>query len=431
MIDEPLDFKRAVQLLARHKVVMLGAVLLGLISGVVWGMLRPPTLKSEAWVALPTSTRGGVGTQVVIAGSDEVLTRALRGIDPGMSLQTLRDTVDVASRTGTLIVVDATGPTAARAENTANAVAQSYVDYVRQRENLPDGPVQARVWQPATAATGTKESSRVIAFALLGAAVGGVIAALGVLAVSRRDRRLRERDAIADSIGVPVVASIAVQHPSDAAGWRRLLEEYRPGAVDAWRMRKALQYLGLVDVNLKGHPSTGLTVTVISSSVDRKALALGPQLAAFAASLGVPTALVVGPQQDVAAVATLRAACAASPHEASDRLRVVVRDHADPEHEPDVALTVVVLVVDAQSPHVSDLIRTKAAVLGVSAGVATAEELARVAASAAVGGLDIVGILVADPDPADSTTGRLPHVERPAQHRRPTRMTGTRRESER
>ena len=34
------------------------------------------------------------------------------------------------------------------------------------------------------------------------------------------------------------------------------------------------------------------------------AVAVGPQLATFAASLGIPTALVVGPQQDATVTAT-------------------------------------------------------------------------------------------------------------------------------
>ena len=68
--------------------------------------------------------------------------------------------------------------------------------------------------------------------------------------------------------------------------------------------------------------------------------------------------------------------------------------------------------------------RTTATVLGVSAGAATAEQLARVAASAAADGREIAGILVADPDPADHTTGRLPQLARPAQRRMPTRVTG-------
>ncbi|HEU5044837.1 MAG TPA: hypothetical protein VFT75_11970 [Nocardioidaceae bacterium] len=428
MIDEPLDFKRAVRLLARHKLILLVAAVLGVLAGAAWAVVRPPTLTSQAWVALPTATHGGVGTQVLIADSDEVLTRALRELHSGQSLQSLRDKVDVQSRTATILVVIAQGKTAAQAEGTANAVARNYVSYVRQPGNFPFGPVQARVWQRATPATGTKPTSLLVGIGLLGGAAGASVATLGILAVSRRDRRLRERDAIADSIGVPVVASMTVEHPSDAAGWSKLLEDYEPGAVDAWRMRKALQYLGLVDASSSARQGPGLTLAVISCSFDRKALALGPQLAVFAASRGIPTALVVGPHQDASAAATLRVACSSPPEKTSSRLRVSVRDHAAPAHEPDVALTVVVVAVDGEAPQVTDPARRTVTVLGVSAGVATGEQLARVAASAAVSGHDIAGILVADPDPADTTTGRLPLIERPAYRRRPTRMTGTGRE---
>ena len=425
MIREPLDFKRAVQLVLRHKIIVVLAATLGLAAGVAWTALRPPMLTSQAWVVLPPSLRGGVGTQVVIARSDAVLLDALDHIHPPMSLRTLQDRIQVASRTGTIIVITAEGRTAAAAEDTANAVAESYVDYVGKQGNLPVGPVPARILQPATSATGSHASARFAGFGLLGALLGGVLAAFGLLAVSRRDRRLRERDEIADSIGVPVIASIDAENPSDAADWRKLLTDYQPKAVDAWRMRKALQYLGLADLSLNGRKAGALSLTVISWSFDRRALALGPQLAAFAASRGIPTALVVGPQQDVTATATLRAACAGSPAEPSRHLRVVVSDHPDPIDEPDVALTVVVAVVDGQAPHVAPTMRTTATVLGVSAGIATAEQLARAAASAAVAGHDTVGILVADPDPADTTTGRLPQLERPAHRRRPTRMTGT------
>ena len=165
---------------------------------------------------------------------------------------------------------------------------------------------------------------------------------------------------------------------------------------------------------------------MLSLSTDRNALALGPQLAVFAASLGIPTALVIGPQQDTNATATLRAACAASVvHEALEDLRVVVSDNEHVGQVPGAMLTIVVAVVDGKDPRVADAMRTTSTVLGVSAGAATAEQLARVAASAAADGRDIAGIIVADPDPADRTTGRLPQLARPGQQKMPTRMTGT------
>ena len=213
--------------------------------------------------------------------------------------------------TSDIISISAQGKTAAQAERTANAVADSYVAYVNS-PSRPGPPVQARVLQPATNATGTSLSTRLLVTGGLGALLGLLIGAIVVLAIGRKDRRLTERDEIADSIGVPVLASISVGHPSDAAGWTRLLEDYQPGAVDAWRLRKTLRYLGLTDADHTDlSAGSGFSLAVLSLSSDPKALALGPQLAVFAASLGIPTALVIGPQQDVNATAMLRAACAA------------------------------------------------------------------------------------------------------------------------
>jgi hypothetical protein len=295
--------------------------------------------------------------------------------------------------------------------------------------------------QAAATATGTSHLPRLVGASLLGGLIAAVIAAFGVLAAGHRDRRLRERDEIADSIGVPVLASLNVEHPSDTADWTKLLGGYEPGAVDAWRLRKALQYLGVVGVADPGLPENRRPVptslTVVSLSSDRRALALGPQLAVFAALRGIPTALVLGPQQNVHASATLRAACATA-LPSSHSLRLIVSDD-DVVRPPDAALVVVVAVVDAQAPNIpgpqapkwDDLLAgtgSAATVLGVSAGVATAEELARVAASTAASGHEIVGILVADPDPADPTTGRLPQLSQRARGLGRSGITGTARE---
>jgi hypothetical protein len=176
-------------------------------------------------------------------------------------------------------------------------------------------------------------------------------------------------------------------------------------------------------VNLSESKAGASSLEVISFGFDSRALALGPQLAVFAASQGIPTALVVGPQQDVKAAATLRAACAAPPS-SSSQLQVVVRDHDGGARPRDTALTVLVAVVDGQNPRVWNTTRTTATVLGVSAGAVTAEQIAGAAASAAAAGREISGILVADPDPNDHTTGRLPQLSRSARPRGPTTVTG-------
>ena len=174
-----------------------------------------------------------------------------------------------------------------------------------------------------------------------------------------------------------------------------------------------------------GNPKGRWSFTVLSLSSDPRALALGPQLAIFAASQGIPTALVVGPQQDARVTATLRTACAA-PTASSKRpghLQVIVSD-GDAEVQQNATLAVVVVVVDARNPQLPNTTRTTATLLGVSAGVATADQLARAAVSAATSGREITGILVADPDSDDATTGRLPQLGRRGQRRMPTRMTG-------
>ena len=179
----------------------------------------------------------------------------------------------------------------------------------------------------------------------------GVIVAL---AIGRTDRRLRERDEIANSIGVPVIASFPVSHPTDAAGWTKLLEDYKPGALHALQLRRAMQHLGTATTSDNGNMSSRCAVAVLCLSSDTGAFALGPQLAVFAASQGIPTALVIGPQQDADATATLRTACAVPPPTSSKRpsqLRVTVGDSHVNMH-PDAVLTVVVAVVDGRGPRI-------------------------------------------------------------------------------
>jgi hypothetical protein len=223
-----------------------------------------------------------------------------------------------------------------------------------------------------------------------------------------------------------------VGHPSDAAGWTKLLEDYKPGVVHAWRLRKTLQQLALLDGAVSsaafgnGNDGGGSSLAVLSLSSDLGALALGPQLAVFAASLGIPTVLLVDKHQDSAGMAALRTACAALQQAESKRpshLQIVVSDDGD-EAKAHTALVVVVTVIDGGTPQAPDIMHTTASLLGVSAGMVTAEQLARVAVTAASSGRDIAGILVADPEPTDRTTGRIPNLVRPTQRRYPTRLKG-------
>ena len=67
-------------------------------------------------------------------------------------------------------------------------------------------------------------------------------------------------------------------------------------------------------------------------------------------------------------------------------LQVTVSDDGVVDQQAEVALIVVVMVIDSRAPEVPDMMRTNATVIGVSAGVATAEQLAQVAVAASSDG---------------------------------------------
>jgi capsular polysaccharide biosynthesis protein len=420
---QALDTRRFWHTLRRHKLIVGLFLVLGLVGGAAFTVLRPPLLTSKSLVEIPGAQY--IQTQVVVAVSDPVLIAAAPHINPPVALATLRRDVSSTSLTPEIVQITASAKTASQAESIATAVASSLASYVSST-NAPGGKVYGQMIEPGTNATRTALSTRLLLYGGLGALGGLLIGSIIALSIDRSDRKLWERDAIADAIGVPVLASVPVAHPSSAAGWMKLLEGYDPGAVHGWSLRKALQHLDLLD--LKG--GRGASLTVLSLSSDSGAVALGPQLAVFASSLGIPTVLIVVPQQDTNATATLCAACTVKPviSSGSGQLRVAVGNDNEDEDAGSphgAALTIVVAVVDDQTPQVNHVMRTTATVLGIAAGVATAEQLARVAVSAAADGRDIAGIIVADPDSADQTTGRLPHQARPMQRRPPTRRTGT------
>jgi capsular polysaccharide biosynthesis protein len=444
MSQQALDLRRSIKIVRRHRWIFWSVVVIGLLVGAFYAVLRPPMLTSTALVVLPEApvlsdqaaasgagqgTTAYVDTQAVVASSTPVLSAALPHVSPIMSLQTLRNRTHAGTLTDAILSISASGATAVEAETTANAVASSYVSFVTSKHS-PVSDVHAKILQAASTATGFKLPEQVVLDGLLGALGGAIAGFIAALAIGRNDRRLIERGAIASSIGAPVLASIPVGHPSGATSWAKLLEEYVPGPVHAWALRNMLQQFGLADyavsngaragAHTSGHESTA--VTVLSLSSDPKALALGPQLAVFAASLGIPTALVIGPQHDAGTVASLRTACAASETAGSGTpLRLMVSEDGEPEQSA-TAFAVVVTVVDDQAPRMPDAPSTTATVLGVSAGGATAEQLARVATAAAGDGREIFGILVADPEPTDQTTGRIPRLAPPALRQMPTRV---------
>lgn len=429
MSQQGLDLRRAVRILRRHKILVGAVIVLGTLAGAAYAELNPPMLTSTALVVLPQSAQSDqaaangalnsyTATQEVIASSTKVLADALPHVRPAVSLAELRSEIQVGSLTSYVISISAQSPVAADAEATANAVANSYISYIGSKSS-PVGRVPANLLQPATSVAGMAPLASLIIDVMIGTISGGLIGGLIALTINRSDPRLRGRDEIANSVGIPVLASFPVAHPSDAVGWTRLLDDYQPGVRHALQLQKVLHHLATAAADADDGDNAGrLSVTIVSLSSDPGALALGPQLAAFAASQRIPTVLFIGPQQDPDATATLQIACSeAAPANHSGLLRAIVsQDHKG--MPPDIALTVVVVAVDGRSPRIPDTARTATTLLGVSSGAATAEQLARVAVSADAEGSEITGILVADPEPGDHTTGRIPQPPRPAHGRR-------------
>lgn len=412
-----MDLRTLLFAVRRHKAIFGVLVLLGLAIGTALTLIRPPLLASKVLVVIP-GTRY-IQTQAVIAASDPVLLGAARNLHPIIPLTTLRHRVSVATVTSTVLSITALGQTASQAQETVNAVADSYVDFV-QSPKSPGGKTTAEVLENATPAIGPTLPVRVVETGGLGLLTGALIGIIIAAGIGRTDRRLRERDEIAVAIGAPVLASLPVAHPSDPAGWARLLENYEPTVTHAWSMRKALRQLGVAEGRSAGMPK--VSVAVVSLSSDRRALSLGPQLATFAAALGIPTRLVVGQQQGSGFTSALSAGCTMMATESSDRpgrLQFATELSDESDRYSPAALTVIVEVVDSREPRFSHHSRATATVLGISAGATTAEQLARVAVSVAADGRDISGALVANPLASDRTTGSLPQFSQPQRRRGP------------
>lgn len=438
MSQQNLDVRRSIQIVRRRRKLFGSVAVLGFLIGAAYAVLTPPMLSSTALVVIsgmpsgltnPASTPSTTGidtslaTQIVLASSGPVLAGALPKVSPPTnSVQALDKRISVAAVGGSdVLSITATGKTADEAESTANAVANSYIKYVTGSKNLAV-QATAKMVEPATTATGPKLAEHIGIYAVLGILAGMLVGFVICLALERSDRRLVERDAIANSIAVPVLASIPVERPSDPASWARLLEEYQPDAVHAYGLGKLLRQFGVGGYDQASGSVNAPSLTVLSLASDPTALALGPQLAAFASAQGIPTALVVGPQQDMNVAASLHTTCAAGaqmPSGGGKPLRLLVTE----DDQAGAAFTVVVVVVDARDPHVPPMAHTTATLLGVSAGGATAEELARAATAVATEGSDIYGILVANPDAGDQTTGRIPRLP-PVQRALPTRVNG-------
>jgi capsular polysaccharide biosynthesis protein len=467
--EQPLDVRAGIDIIKRRR-IMVGAVgAIGLMAGILYWAAHPTMPSATAQVLLPTpaATAGAAAgtpntdTQKVVATSPQVLAKAVGSVNPPIGESLLRKRVKVAGVGTNVLSITVKSPHPADAVKLANGVANGYVlvapqyfaaslesqldnqaqqekGYVAQIENLTKdlkqngvnsaagvldrGEIQGletqlsydegqdtivksqiavnspEMLQPASAVNpvsrlaGPEDAAGGL---IVGLAIGAAIA----LWKGRRDRRLRRRDDLARSLGLPVLASLDAERCERAEDWNLLLDTYQPGTVDAWSLRRLLHQLDASD------SSTPVGLQIVSYADDEAALSVGVQMASFAAGMGISTTLLAG---DHYAIETLRAACAISaqspPPEAL--LSFVKPDAADPS-TPRSHLTITVAALDRRRPHF-EMTGRDLVLVALSAGVATSDDLARLALAAADAATTLDGILVVNPDPHDYTTGDLP-----------------------
>jgi hypothetical protein len=278
------------------------------------------------------------------------------------------------------------------------------------------------VVQQATEARGLSTFVRVLVWAPLAALISTMLAAIVLLVITRRET-MRLRDDIADAVGSPVLAAVPSQPQRSVAGWSTLLESYEATPTESWAFRQLLR--GLVPADRKGAPRAIWTtdhphsLAVVSLSGDGRGLAIGPQLAAFASSQGIPTRLVAAIGHERAA--NLWAACATEREIAGRPGGLYLGDAPDGQA---IDLTIILVVVDRMQPKLADAPASAATILSVASATATEQELARVAIAVDDAGRRIDGIVVADPDQTDRTSGRHTMDERSRRPALPTRLTG-------
>lgn len=294
------------------------------------------------------------------------------------------------------------------------------------------------VIQPATIAARTSFAGRLLRWPPLGTVLGAVLAAVAVLAQDRRDPRVWTRDDLADAVGSPVLAAVRGRPQRSLAEWSALLQNHQASAVESWSFRQVLR--AVVPTQARATARAGpprpagrlvhpRALTVICLSGDERGLSVGVQLAAFTASLGVLTRVLPVRADDSAAAlwgALAEGGAANRPALLPAARPAQVDDDAEAgdDAQVEVELEVTLMVVDRLRPALTDVVPAAATLLAVAPGTATREELARLAVAVDGAGHRIDGVLIADPDPGDRTTGWRTAGERSRQASLPVRLTG-------
>ena len=302
----------------------------------------------------------------------------------------------------------ATSPAGTRDASLLNTLTTEQDQLSIQLSNINSQLVNAEVTTAqATSATQllqraepvTASVTRLPLFGVLGLLAGLIAGFVLAVGLARSDHRLRTRDAIAAAIGLPVVASTWAQRCKSVGDWRHLLEQSRnPSAVEAWNVRRVFHRL----LGFAAPPT--VEVRLLAFSGDYTAVAAAVKMTGAAAALGAISQLEIGGGQGLA---QLRAAVVVTPSETAGSAVVELKASSATSAEL-AGLTAITRLeaIDPDKPEVSGSFTST--LLLVSTGFATSAELAKTALAASDAGSPLVGVVITNPDPDDTSTGLLP-----------------------
>lgn len=514
MDEQVLSLRDSLRVVLRCRRIVAVLCLVGLVLGIGYAVAVPDLYSAKAEVLLPPAPYSSSGvptrdiqTEVDLVTTPGILNPAAKAAGVNLPFSTLQHRVSASGPTDSLVQIVVKAPSAAQAENLANAVANQFVIYTStQNMILQTGEAQAlnaqeqqlqtaisgdksqitttqealhsdtpgsqsftndqallstltkarddaaselktvqttlslateagnastsgaQVVQQATSAT-QPSVLRIPEFGLIGLAGGLFVGTCAAFAIGRRDRRLRKRDEIARAAGAPVLASLTPARLTRSEDLLQVLENFQPSVRDKANLRRLLDELGVHKQGVRNeaaHAQNGaagqngstaytgaVEVTAIVLAGDHKAVAAVTELPAFAASLALPVALVVEGSNE--STQQLSIACAArDPLDLAAPRPNLLTYASTPAKPPEgVSLTVTVEVVDPVTLDVADESnsastsdRRQSAVLVVSSGFATSEDIEVVALAFDHQGRPLSGVVVADPDRSDKTSGQ-------------------------
>lgn len=321
---------------------------------------------------------------------------------------------DIADNTARLASLNPQSPEGSRQTAIIDSLRQDLTDTARELSSvntkISDARLSAdllrrgtRLLQPAGVPS-SPATPRPVWDAALGGAAGLLVAVVVVLVTGRNRRRLRNRDDIARVVAAPVLVSLAVPRRDGVDDYRAMLDRWQPSLEERWSLVQAFS-----QVALEAEP-TNLAILTLAGDVAGPGLVL--LMAKLAASVGNTTALVVDTHHPDSM--SLRAACnmslaAGGPSGSELSVYTAAPDPGGPADQdlfPHSEVTVTLVVADGGPVHLPTQGRRTIALLALSSGFATAEQIATTAVRCFDAGYPIAGVLVANPDPADGTTGR-------------------------